>query len=140
MLSGPGETVALNQGRFFVRFAAAACFLAMGLAVSASPAPGAPPDGKSTDWQLSTELGYVVTGGNSSTSSFSLGAGLSRAWTKSSILIKSYMLRSFSVTTSRKAVGTAEDFDIIEEKAKRLQAENFMVSMQYDQSNIFIVS
>jgi putative salt-induced outer membrane protein YdiY len=83
-------------------------------------------------WKAMAELSFVVTGGNTATSAFSLGTSFTRKWTNDSLLFKSYILRSNSTTTTRTAQGTETDFDIIEERVKRLVAENYLLAGQYD--------
>jgi putative salt-induced outer membrane protein YdiY len=83
-------------------------------------------------WKATAELSFVVTGGNTATSAFSLGTSFTRKWMNDSLLFKSYILKSNSTTTTRTARGTETDFDIIEEKIKRLVAEKYLVAGQYD--------
>lgn len=83
-------------------------------------------------WKAAAELSFVVTGGNTSTSAFSLGTSFTRKWTNDSLLFKSYLLKSNSTTTTRTARGTETDFDIIEEKIHRLVSENYLLASQYD--------
>jgi len=83
-------------------------------------------------WKATAELSYVVTGGNTSTSAFSLGTSFTRKWTNDSLLFKTYILQSNSTTTTRTARGTETDFDIIEKKVHRLIAENYLLAGQYD--------
>jgi putative salt-induced outer membrane protein YdiY len=83
-------------------------------------------------WKATAELSFVVTGGNTSTSAFSLGTSFTRKWTNDSLLFKSYLLRSNSTTTTRTARGTETDFDIIEERIHRLVSENYLLAGQYD--------
>lgn len=83
-------------------------------------------------WKATAELSFVVTGGNTATSAFSLGTSFNRKWTNDSLLFKSYILKSNSTTTTRTARGTETDFDIIEEKIHRLVAENYLLAGQYD--------
>jgi len=83
-------------------------------------------------WKATTELSYVVTGGNTSTSAFSLGTSLTRKWANDSLLFKTYILRSNATTTTRTARGTETDFEIIEDRVERLVAENYLVAGQYD--------
>ena len=83
-------------------------------------------------WSATAELSFVVTGGNTATSAFSLGTSFNRKWTNDSLLFKSYILRSNSTTTTRTAHGTETDFDIIEDKIHRLVAENYLLAGQYD--------
>jgi putative salt-induced outer membrane protein YdiY len=83
-------------------------------------------------WKATAELSFVVTGGNTATSAFSLGTSFARKWTNDSLLFKSYILKSNSTMTTRTAQGTATDFEIIEEKFHRLVAENYLLAGQYD--------
>ncbi len=85
-------------------------------------------------WKASVELGYVVTGGNTSTSTFTLGTNLSKKWDKNTLAFKTYILRSNSTAKTRTAVGTETDFSIVEESVERLVAENYVISGQYDRS------
>jgi len=83
-------------------------------------------------WKASAEVSYVVTGGNTSTSAFSLGTSFTRKWTNDSLLFKTFILNSDSTTTTRTAQGTETDFEIVEEKVKRLVAQNYLLAGQYD--------
>ena len=83
-------------------------------------------------WAATAELSFVVTGGNTATSAFSLGTSFTRKWTNDTLLFKSYILKSNSTTTTRTAQGTEIDFDIIEDKIHRLVAENYLLAGQYD--------
>ena len=83
-------------------------------------------------WNATAELSYVVTGGNTSTSAFSLGTAFSRKWAKDTLLFKGYILNSRSTTTTRTAQGTETDFVIIEDSVSRKVAENYLLSGQYD--------
>jgi putative salt-induced outer membrane protein YdiY len=83
-------------------------------------------------WKATAEVSYVVTGGNTSTSAFSLGTSFARKWTNDTLLFKTFILNSSSTTTTRTAQGTETDFDIIEEKVHRLVAENYLLAGQYD--------
>lgn len=83
-------------------------------------------------WKATAELSYVVTGGNTATSAFSLGTNLSRKWTKDSLSFKSFILRSTATTYDRWAVGTETDFEVIEETTQALVAENFLISGLYE--------
>lgn len=85
-------------------------------------------------WKASVELGYVVTGGNTTTSTFTLGTNFSKKWDKNTLTFKTYILRSNSTAKTRTAVGTETDFTIVEESVKRLVAENYVLAGQYDRS------
>ncbi len=83
-------------------------------------------------WKATAELSYVVTGGNTTTSAFSLANTFKRSWEKDSLTIKTYALSSHATTVTRTAVGTETDFSVIEQKIGRLVAENFLMSGMYD--------
>ncbi|MDI6697996.1 MAG: DUF481 domain-containing protein [Candidatus Saccharicenans sp.] len=84
-------------------------------------------------WKKTLELSYVVTGGNTLSSSFSFGANLSRSPDeKNTYALKIFLLRSHSTTVNRKALGTEESFVVEEEKTRNLSAENYILSGQYD--------
>jgi len=84
-------------------------------------------------WKKTLELSYVVTGGNTVSSSFSLGNTLLKTPNdRDSYLLKAFFLRTNSTTISQKAVGTEDDFSLIEEKTRKLTAENYLIQAQYD--------
>ena len=117
-----------------VRRAWPALALLAGLALG--PSAGLGQETKKTGllgpWNATAEISYVVTGGNTSTSAFSLGTSLSRKWAKDSLLFKGYILNSRSTTTTRTAQGTETDFVIIEDRVSRQVAENYLLAGQYD--------
>jgi putative salt-induced outer membrane protein YdiY len=84
-------------------------------------------------WKKTIELSYVVTGGNTISSSFSLGNTLILTPNvKDTYTVKTYFLRAHSTSITKKAVGTPDNFTIEEEKTRRLTAENYLISGQYD--------
>lgn len=83
-------------------------------------------------WKATAELSYVATSGNTATSAFSLGTTFVRTWEKDILTFKAYALRSNNTTFTQRAVGTEEDFEIIEEATKALVAENYLLSGQYE--------
>jgi len=83
-------------------------------------------------WKATAELSYVATGGNTATSAFSLGTTFVRKWEKDILTFKAYALRSNNTMFTRRAVGTEEDFEIIEQAVKALVAENYLLSGQYE--------
>ena len=85
-------------------------------------------------WAATAEVSYVVTGGNTSTSAFSLGTTFSRKWAKDTLLFKSYILKSNSTTTTRTAMGTEDDFEVFESSLTRKVAENYLFAAQYDRN------
>jgi putative salt-induced outer membrane protein YdiY len=83
-------------------------------------------------WKATAELGFVLTSGNSSTSTFSLATTFKRAWEKDALTVKAYVLTSHTSTVTRTAQGTETDYTVTEDKTSRLVAENFALSGQYD--------
>ncbi|MGB4705297.1 MAG: DUF481 domain-containing protein [Candidatus Saccharicenans sp.] len=84
-------------------------------------------------WKKTLELSYVVTGGNTLSSSFSFGVNLTRTPNdKDTYTLKTFLLRSHSTTITRTAVGTPENYSVEEQKTRRLSAENYVLSGQYD--------
>lgn len=83
-------------------------------------------------WRDTAELSFVVMGGNSATSTFSLGNTLKRNWTKHSLTIRAFALSSRATTIARTAQGTETDYTLVEQKRTNLVAENFALSGLYD--------
>jgi len=83
-------------------------------------------------WKATAELSFVLTGGNSATSAFSLGNTFKRSWERDALTVKTYILSSRATTVTRTAQGTETDFIVLEEKTRRLVAENFIISGLYD--------
>jgi putative salt-induced outer membrane protein YdiY len=83
-------------------------------------------------WQATAEISYVVTGGNTSTSAFSLGTSFTRKWTKDTLLFKGYILNSNSTKVTKTARGTEDDFEVIENKVTQKVAESYLLAGQYD--------
>jgi len=84
-------------------------------------------------WKKTLELSYVVTGGNTVTSSFSLGSTLLKTPNEhDSYLLKTFFLRTHSTTINQKAVGSEDSFNLIEDKTRKLTAENYLIQAQYD--------
>jgi len=97
------------------------------------PAPSRAEDqGLLGAWKATSELSYVKTGGNTSTSAFSLANTFKRSWEKDAVTIKTYALRSHARTVTKTAVGTETDFSIVEQRFSRLVAENYLLAGQYD--------
>jgi len=106
----------------------------LALVAAGAPAANAQDRGKGLlgPWAATTEVSYVVAGGNTSSSALSLGLSVTRKWTNDTLLFKSYILTSNATTTTRTAQGTVDDFDILEESITRKVAENYLISGQYD--------
>jgi putative salt-induced outer membrane protein YdiY len=118
-----------------LKAAAAAVTLGLLALLAVGPAPVRGEEEKQGllgPWKATAELSYVVTGGNTATSAFSLGTTFKRNWEKDALTIKTFALRSNATTVTRTAVGTETVFDVVELKTKRLMAENYLLAAQYD--------
>ncbi len=109
----------------------AAAFTSL-IALAVSPAAAQEKEGLLGPWKATAEVSYVVTGGNTSTSAFSLGTTFTRKWEKDTLTFKSYALRSNATTFTRRAVGTEDAFTVVEQESKALVAENFLLAGQYE--------
>ena len=102
-------------------------------ALAQEPAPAAAPEKpKDEGWKSTAELGYVVTGGNSSTSTFSLADTSTRKWAKDTLTFKAFILRSNATTQTRTAQGTEIDYVLTVTKDRNLVAENYFLGAMYD--------
>lgn len=98
-------------------------------------APGllAEDEEKDTGWKDTAEFSYVVTAGNSETSTFGFKNTLSRAWDRSSMTFKAGGIRAESTTIRNLiAVGSDEDFDVDFDEETNTTAENYFLSGRYD--------
>jgi hypothetical protein len=88
----------------------AACVLAVtvGLARPASSADPPPPLG----WYSKSGLSYVLTTGNSATSTLGVKVEVKRLWARSTFVLTGSAVRSEASDPSRRAVGTPSDFSI----------------------------
>jgi putative salt-induced outer membrane protein YdiY len=124
------EMIVAKQRLYLAALGAAAALLLTG-----SPAfsdGGAENMGLLGPWKATAEVSYVVTGGNTASSAFSLGTSVTRKWANDTLYLKTFMLRSNSVTTTRTAQGSSTDFEVIEDRVERLVAENYLLSGQYE--------
>jgi putative salt-induced outer membrane protein YdiY len=115
-----------------LKAAALAAAVAAIIALAVSPAAAQEKEGLLGPWKATAELSYVVTGGNTSTSAFSLGTTFTRKWDKDILTFKSYILRSNATTFNRRAVGTEDNYMVLEESSKALVAENYLLAGQYE--------
>jgi putative salt-induced outer membrane protein YdiY len=112
--------------------------LAFGAAIALALGPAAglaqeqPKQGLFGPWQATAEVSYVVTGGNTATSAFSLGTSFTRKWAKDTLLFKGFVLNSDATTTGRTAQGTETDFEVVVTKTTRKVAESYLLAGQYD--------
>lgn len=89
-------------------------------------------DGRKLGWTDKAELSYLMTGGNAVSSTLGIRNTLIRTWANDQIKILASAVRAHATTSSRRAVGTADLFTVVEQKTERLVAENYVAGIQYD--------
>ena len=89
---------------------------------------------KKLGWSNVADLGFVLTAGNSSTSTFSFDDKLTYAWARADFIFRAGALR-VQTTDDPFAVGTPEDFEVIEDLARELDTERYYFNGNY-QKNI----
>ena len=82
-------------------------------------------------WSNVADFGFVLTSGNSSTSTLTFDDKLTRAWKNAELSFRGGALRTNTVDDSF-AVGTPDDFRIIEDDSRELDTERYFVEGRYD--------
>ncbi len=108
--------------------AIAACLAA--LCAAALPARAADTE-KKLGWTDAAELGYVVTSGNTETSTFGLKNTLARDWERSRFEINLGAIRVKTTDQSLYAVGSPGDFEVVDGDPT-VTAENYYLNGRYD--------
>jgi len=85
-----------------------------------------------TGWAFKAEISGVWTAGNSETNTLGLAGTLSREWARSLLKFEGGAIRTESGTTTRTAVGTSDDFDLVKETVRAKTAENYYLRGKYD--------
>jgi putative salt-induced outer membrane protein YdiY len=81
---------------------------------------------KKLGWSDSAELAYVLTAGNSETST------LTREWERALFKSRIAAIRAESTTLTQVAIGTVGDFTVDETKTTETTAENYFIDARYD--------
>lgn len=89
----------------------------------------------------SAELTAVWASGNSDASTFGLRGNVRSQWTKSELKFEAGGLRTESTLTTRRAVGTTDDFNVEETTNRERTAENYFARARFDRkvSEAFLV-
>ena len=87
---------------------------------------------ESTTWESSTELSFVATGGNASSSTLGLKAGLTGTRAANVFKIELGGIRTSVDKTTRTATGTAASYTINETTISETTAENYFAKARYD--------
>jgi len=110
----------------------AALLLAVGLLAPAPPDLAAQ-DASTVEWRNTTELSYLLSGGNSGASTLGLRNGLRRTAERGAFRLDLNALRTDAVRISRVAVGTSQDdFEVEEDRDRERTAERYGVQTRYD--------
>lgn len=91
-----------------------------------------PDEGTPPGWSASAELTFVETTGNSETTTLGFGGSAVRAWEQARLTLEASGLRADASTTTRRAVGTPEDYQILETSDDELTAESYLLRAAYD--------
>jgi len=83
-------------------------------------------------WSDSAELSGVFTSGNSESSQWRLANSYNQKGEAFEFLFEVSAVRAENAVITRRAVGTIDDFDVIEDKDNQLTAENYGVRLRYD--------
>lgn len=83
-------------------------------------------------WTFTAEISGVWTAGNSTSNTLGLAGTLAREWDRSVIKFEGGAVRTESGTTTRTAVGTADDFTLVSETERVKTAENYYLRGKYD--------
>ncbi|MFW6088480.1 MAG: DUF481 domain-containing protein [Gemmatimonadota bacterium] len=85
-------------------------------------------------WYDQAEVSLVLTAGNSESSTFGVENRLERLFPRSKLTFDAGGIRVETRTTERSAIGTPDDFVIVEQSASRPTTENYFAALRYDRS------
>lgn len=85
-------------------------------------------------WSFDAELSLVMAAGNAESTTLGAGAGLRRVWERARWRLSAGGLRTRSADVTRRAVGTADDFEVVAESESRLTAESYYTRSRFDRS------
>ena len=83
-------------------------------------------------WYDQAEVSLVLTAGNSRSQTFGAKNRLERVMPVSKITFDAGGVRIESGTTERRAIGSADDFEVIDDTETETTAENYFASLRYD--------
>lgn len=98
-----------------------------------SPVMAQDEEEKKLGWTNVADVGLVVTSGNSSASTFTLDDKLTYAWTNADFNFRAGALR-INTTDDPFAVGTTDDFDVIEDLSRELDTERYYAAGSYQRN------
>lgn len=101
-------------------------------AVLFCPEPLAAQQEREPGWYDQAEVSFVLTAGNSQSSTFGVKNRLERLFTNSSLSFDAGGIRVETRSTERSAIGTPGDFEIVEQSDTRPTTENYFAGLRYD--------
>lgn len=109
-------------------------FLVAALATSVAAAPASAQEGTEEEkiWTGQTELSLVATEGNSEATTLGFAGSLERAYAKGTFKISAAALRADTGTIQRRAVGTPDNFQLIDRTDSETTAENYRLETRYE--------
>jgi putative salt-induced outer membrane protein YdiY len=107
--------------------------LLAGVLVVSAPLVWAQDSEEELGWELTGEVSFVTTGGNAEAET--LGLGLTAVHTRENdeLSFAAGGLRAESTTVNRFAIGTPDDFQVVEDSETDLTAEHFYLRGRYQQ-------
>ena len=91
-------------------------------------------DGRALGWSNVTELSFVLSAGNASSSTFGFKDAAKHLWEMASFELSAGAVRSKSGTTTRIATGTPENFTVSETTETVITAENMFLKGRFDRT------
>lgn len=119
-----------QHGRYGALVASTLALALVAVVARPARAQDTPPDG----WSFVSELTSVVSTGNASAMTFGLGASVENRAGPNLLKLEAAGLRTESTIRSRRAVGTAADYDIDVEENRERTAEAYSASARYDRT------
>ena len=83
-------------------------------------------------WANSSEVSFVQTGGNAKSATFGVANTLTREWEATRLKLEVGGIRTSTTTTTRLAVGSADDFQLSESTDSKVSAENYFGRLRLD--------
>jgi hypothetical protein len=103
-------------------------------AATALADPAAAQDAEGFTWENATELSFVSTGGNASSSTLGLKASLTGTSGSNAFNIELGGIRGESELTTRTATGTTDSFTVTATTTSQLTAESYFARGRYDRA------
>lgn len=103
-------------------------------ALVAGSGPAAAQDAPPEGWSFRGELTTLWSQGNAEAFTFGLGGALQNRWGANLLRLDAGAIRTESTLTERRAVGTPQSYQLIEEENREKTAEAYFARARYDRS------